>query len=37
LINTMKYTSRQRERWNTFQDLAPALIQSHIWVDFRPK
>jgi hypothetical protein len=35
LINTMKYTSRQRERWNTFQDPAPALIQSHVWVDFR--
>jgi len=35
LINTMKYTSRQIERWNTFQDAASALIRSHVWVDFR--
>ena len=35
LINTMKYTSRQLERWNTFQDPAAAQIRSHVWVDFR--
>jgi len=35
LINTMKYTSRQRERWNTFQDPAAAAIRSHVWADFR--
>ena len=35
LINTMRYTSRQLERWNTFQEAAAALIRSHVWVDFR--
>jgi len=35
LINTMKYTSRQRERWSTFQDPAASAIRSHVWVDFQ--
>ena len=34
LINNMKYTSWQVERWNTFQDPAAAVIRSHVWVDF---
>jgi len=34
-INTMKYTSRQQERWNTYMDPAAALIRSQVWVDFR--
>ena len=34
LINTMKYTSRQKERWNTYMDSTAPLIRSHVWVDF---
>jgi len=35
LINTIKYTSRQKERWNTYMDPTAPLIRSHVWVDFR--
>jgi len=33
-INTLKYTSRQQERWNTYMDPTAPLIRSQVWVDF---
>jgi len=35
LVNTMKYTSRHANRWDTYQQPQAAVIRSQVWADFQ--
>jgi len=35
LVNTMKHTSRERNRWNMFQNATASTIESRVWADFQ--
>jgi hypothetical protein len=35
LVNTMKHVSRERNRWNMFQNSTASDVESRVWADFQ--